>query len=97
MLATNYEEGDERIVESLLALELDEVTYHSLCLSVRHFFERHETAEATHALTLLYENGPCSLCRNACVELLIARGVLPDWMREECHSDSDPGTRKLVE
>jgi hypothetical protein len=52
--------------------------------------------EAERALLLLYENGPCALCRHGVVEELIAINRFPDWMRAECQYDAYSETRKLV-
>jgi hypothetical protein len=64
--------------------------------SVRQFIEAHRSEEAERSLLLLYENGPCSMCRHGTVEELIAINRLPHWMMEECRYDADGDTRKLA-
>lgn len=96
MLSQNYQEGDYHLVESLLEQKLDPDDYHDLGFGVEHFAEAHPTPESERSLLLLYENGPCSLCRNGCVDQLIALNRLPEWMREECQYDADSATRRAI-
>ncbi len=97
LLVSNYGEGDfQRIANSLLQTTgIDEV--HALGWGVRDLIDVHCPAEAENSLLLLYEKGPCSLCRTHFVEKLIALNAIPEWMREECRFDADTDTRKLVQ
>jgi hypothetical protein len=97
LLKRNYEAGDERLVESLLSRTLDANDYHWLGSSAGEFFEAHPELDCAPALTLLYERGPCTRCRGWAVEMLLERGQMPGWMREECRYDADLETRQLVE
>jgi hypothetical protein len=65
-------------------------------MDILRFVKANLTAGAEGSLTLLYENGPCSMCRESCVKHLIALNRLPGWMRDECRHDADSGTRGLV-
>jgi hypothetical protein len=76
--------------------QIDPYIYHCMGIDVRHFVEAHRSEEAERSLLLLYENGPCSLCRHGAVEELIAIDRLPAWIREECQYDAYSETRKLV-
>ena len=70
---------------------------HHFGMGVRHLVKKHRKGEAEECLLLLYEKGPCSLCRGQVVEDLIALNRIPEWMREECRYDSYTCTRKLVQ
>jgi len=96
LLTRNAERGDYRVLEGLLGEAIDPYIYHCMGIDVRRFVEAHRSEEAERSLLLLYENGPCSLCRHGAVEELIAIDRLPAWIREECQYDAYSETRKLV-
>ncbi|MEO8131990.1 MAG: hypothetical protein ABI822_33150, partial [Bryobacteraceae bacterium] len=96
LLTRNAELGDYRVLEGLLSETIDPDIYHNIGIDVRRFIKAHRSQEAERSLLLLYENGPCSVCRHGAVEELIAIDRLPDWIREECHYDAYSETRKLV-
>jgi hypothetical protein len=96
LLAMNYEGGDYLLLERLLKQKIDDDPYHSLGMGVRSVVEAHPAVEAEPALLLLYENGPCALCRHACVEHLMRLNRFPDWMCAECFYDSYSETRELI-
>lgn len=85
------------MIEALLREPMDVDDLHHFGMGVRHLLEVHCPKEAEHSLLLLYENGPCSLCRGEFVEHLIALQRLPDWMRSECRFDASTEIRKLVQ
>lgn len=72
MLIRNGEADDCGLVEQCLQAELDADDYHGLGFAVRHFVEAHRKDRAERSLLLLYENGPCALCRHAAIKELIA-------------------------
>jgi hypothetical protein len=96
LLTRNAERSDYRVLEGLLGEAIDPYIYHCMGIDVRRFVEAHRSEEAERSLLLLYENGPCSLCRHGAVEELIAIDRLPAWIREECQYDAYSETRKLV-
>ncbi len=97
LLVNNYKPGDFQLMEARIAEPMQVDDLHSIEIGVRHMASAHHQREAERSLLLLYENGPCSLCRCGLAEELIALGCLPDWMREECRYDSYTETRKLVQ
>ena len=96
LLTHNSRDGDYHIIECLLEKRIEPDEYHRLGQGVRTFVEAHRSEEAERPLLLLYENGPCSLCRHGAIEELISINRFPDWMREECQYDAYSETRKLV-
>jgi hypothetical protein len=53
--------------------------------------------ESQAVLLRLYEDLPCSFCRETTVRNLVASGGLPDWMAEECRYDAEPETVEYAE
>jgi len=96
LLAGCSQPGDYKLIEQALRQPMSEHVYHSLGMDVLGFVKANPTDEAEACLKLLYENGPCSTCRESCVKYLIALNRFPDWMRQECRYDADSGTRELV-
>ena len=96
LLAGWSQSGDYALLEQALQQSMGDDEYHSLGLSVKRFVKGNMQEDAVETLKLLYESGPCSMCRESCVEHLIALNRLPDWMREECRHDADSDTRELV-
>lgn len=97
LLTDRGEPGDYKLIEQALRRNLSEAVYHGLGLEVLGFVEANLSDEAVTCLELLYENGPCSTCRESCVRRLIALDRFPDWMRDECLHDAESGTRELAE
>src|SRR5262249_26078764 len=96
LLAKNYREGDYRLIEALNVRGMDDWACHRLGIEVRHFVEKHLSHEAVASLRLLYEHGPCSLCRGGVVELLLKLDGLTDAMRAECRYDASAEVRSLA-
>jgi hypothetical protein len=96
LLTRNSQDGDYRILERLLERQTDPDEIDWLGHGVLHFVEANRSEEAERVLNLLYENGPCSLCRHGVIEELIAIGRFPEWMRDECQYDAYSETRKLM-
>jgi len=97
LLTNNFQQGDFVLIQSCLTEPMETEEIHHLEMGIRHLVKANRRDEAEQSLLLLYEKGPCSLCRGAIVEELFALNRLPDWMRAECRYDSDVETRKLVE
>ncbi len=96
MLNTNYEEDDESLVSAVLQYPVEPVEYHRLATDARYFEKAHPTELSAKIIETLYENNPCSMCREQHVERLIELEALPDWIREEAAFDSYDETRKLI-
>jgi hypothetical protein len=88
--------GDYGLVEQVLRRPMSDHIYHSVELDVLGFVKANLTGDAEACLKLLYDDGPCSTCRESCVKHLIALDRFPDWMRDECLHDADSGTRELA-
>jgi len=95
LLASNYEPRDFQMIEDLLQQPVKSADLHHFGIGVRHLLKAHCPAESAGSLLLLYEKGPCSLCRRSFVERLIELRQLPDWMADECRFDASEQTRKI--
>jgi hypothetical protein len=96
LLAAWSRPGDYKLIEQALRQPMSDDVYHSVGMDVLRFVKANLTGEAEAVLGLLYENGPCSMCRESCVKQLIALNRLPGWMSDECRYDADSETRELV-
>lgn len=96
LLIKNYQAGDYRLIEKLWEQEMDADDLHFLGMGVRHFTKAHLVPEAERSLLLLYEKGPCSICRSGAVDRLIALNLLPEHIRAECLHDAYRHTREAV-
>jgi hypothetical protein len=97
LLTENYELGDHRIVLGWFKQEEQDEERHSMGLGLIDFWKRHRDEE-TEVLMMrsLYENGPCSFCRENAVDRLIELRALPDEFRAECAWDANDDIRDLV-
>lgn len=96
LLANNYQQEDFQLIAARLREPMETDELHHLEMGVRDLAKEHREPEAEQCLLLLYEKGPCSLCRRGIVEALITIDRFPEWMREECRWDAYADTRKLV-
>jgi hypothetical protein len=97
MLAQNWKLGDHEIALRWFEREEDRVIRHRLGIDLRNFWERHtEPANEVPMLQILYEHGPCSMCREFVVRRLIELNALTPSMREECAYDANDDVRGLV-
>ena len=97
LIAANFEPGDHRMVLRWFREEEDADTLHSLEMDLMKFWERHADEETVvEMLRVVYEKGPCSVCRRGAVRRLISRGALGEELRAECAWDSNDDIRDLV-
>ncbi len=97
LLAQNFEPGDHAIVLGWFETEDDEEARHSMGMDLKSFWERHPNDETeVPMLRALYEQGPCSFCREGSVSRLIERNALPEDWRSECGFDANEDIRELV-
>jgi hypothetical protein len=97
LLESNWREGDGSILEKMLEMTVDADTIHSIGFSVKDIAKKCDTAELELPLLLLYEEGPCSLCREDVVKWLLRRDALPNELRMECRHDSSLYIRRMIE
>ena len=97
VLLQNNQPGDHQIVLRWFQEEQDPETLHSLGMGLLNFWKRHP-AEGTEVemLRSLYEQGPCSVCRERAVKRLLELGALSDELRAECAWDANNDIRDLA-
>jgi hypothetical protein len=99
MLRCDPQPGDfRRIGTRLAAATLDADGWHDVGHSVFDLLEEVEAPpeESRAVLLRLYEEEPCSFCRETVVRKLAASGGLPGWLAEECRYDAEPDTVSLA-
>lgn len=93
LLKSNWQPGDFFTIEKALAtVGADEFEYHRFGFSILDVLDHAPVppSECNDTLLKLYENDPCSNCREQVVSKLFASGTVPDWMAEECRYDAVP-------
>jgi hypothetical protein len=97
MLALNFEQGDHTLIEWLAEQpEADEDEEHWRGLGITKFVKQHEGPENARILTLTYDKGACSPCREWLVGDLIDMDALTDVIREECRWDANLDLRAMM-
>lgn len=97
LLVRNYAEDDLPLLARAAERDLPPVEYHWLGMGIFDCFEANPTPNAATTLRMLYERGPCSMCRKRFVKLLREiEGPLPDWLIHECLFDAHESLRKLA-
>ncbi|MBP6014835.1 MAG: hypothetical protein KBA31_21615 [Alphaproteobacteria bacterium] len=100
LLRSDWQQGDFAVIEKLLAIASeDEFSLHDLGSSILDVLDHTPVpaAESNGALLKLYEDGPCTHCREKVVAKLVASGSVPAWMAEECRYDAVPEIAALFE
>lgn len=96
LLESNYDESDFPILNQAVTRSSTPEEIHGIGMTVRHIVKNDVRPELEPVLLLLYEAGPCSLCRTEFVEALIKLERLPESIRDECRFDAEPDTRRAV-
>jgi hypothetical protein len=99
LLCSNYQPGDFMIIERAIheADPLDDNGWHSVGLAVLALIDAATIPpiESRDMLLSLYENIPCSLCREEVVRKLHEYDLVPRWMLKECAFDAEPRTAEI--
>jgi hypothetical protein len=93
----NFEDGDAACIEAGLPRTLDdEHAVFGIASDIVEIAESNETPALTGCLLWVYEYSPAACIRSWAVRELMRRGILPEFLRQECSDDSYAGTRALV-
>jgi hypothetical protein len=94
LLTMNYEPGDHALIEGLATQPLSAEAYHLFGFSTLDFYAAHpQAASEERVMLLLYENGPCTFCREKAIDRLVALKRLPQWMADAGRYDASPDIR----
>jgi hypothetical protein len=97
MLDRNFQPGDHEIVLRWFENETDRDARHRMEMDLKQFCRHHPDSVAERPVLLsLYENGPCSFCREDVVRRLIELDALSPELRRECEFDANEDIRQLV-
>jgi hypothetical protein len=93
----NFDQGDAKLItDTILASQPDVEDKHSLGLNVNGIAKKNECPELKKILLWVYENTPCSNCRQSAVKNLNEIGALSREMIEECTWDGSADIREFA-
>lgn len=96
LLRSNYHDGDHVLIEGCLRYAESDDSFHSIGLDALQIYKTRPLPESAGALTLIYERGLCSRCREWAVDLLDRLQSLPEWMIEEGCFDVNEDIRERM-
>jgi hypothetical protein len=87
LFVNNYKNGDYRYIEKATVESDDTEFLHSTGYDILNIFEKPPDKGMLTCLTWVYENTPCSNCRENAVKLLAKNKILTESIRQECQFD----------
>lgn len=97
VIPSDFRRGDHQEALRRFEQEEDPVARHQMGKGLRALWEAHPDPDSEpRMLRLLYELGPCSMCREFVVARLIELGVMTEELRAECAFDANDEVRKMV-
>ncbi len=100
LLATNYVPEDGKMMEELLCELIAQKDWDGLHWAgmdiYRAFHKNSGIPHPKHLLPLLYENNPCSYCRESALVYMSRHRMLMNDMLEECLFDSNDDIRRMA-
>lgn len=97
LFTASYERGDHQILEDALPAEAEVDQLHGLSQDLLQVAQAQTDPELSGCLRWVYEQTPCSLCREQAVRELIERERAPENLLRECLHDVSADTRKMAE
>ena len=100
LLATNYMPEDGKLMEELLREMISQKDWdgvHAAGMDIyRAFHDGSGIPHPKHLLPLLYENNPCSFCRESALVYMSKHRMLTRELLEECLYDSNDDIRRMA-
>jgi hypothetical protein len=97
LLARNFIHGDHAIALRWFEVEEDTDAQHALGFDLIDLWKQYPDEETeVPMLRAVYEQDPCSFCREKVVRRLIEQGALTEELRLECSFDANDDIRELV-
>ncbi|HBG26169.1 MAG: hypothetical protein A2Y10_13485 [Planctomycetes bacterium GWF2_41_51] len=97
IFSLNYSVGDAKLImDTILASKADKHDIHSFGLSITSIAEENKTNELKELLIWVYENTPCSNCREQAVDRLKDIEALSQEIIDECLCDGFEEIREFV-
>ncbi|WP_108821286.1 hypothetical protein [Dysgonomonas sp. Marseille-P4361] len=97
ILQSNYREGDEVLLTSIVEKFKNEHIIESLVSSYINVYQMNKTKGCQKPLETLYYKSNCGICRHSMIDILIENNVLSDILNDEIQYDSYEDTRELYE
>lgn len=95
-LKRNYIPGDYQFIEALFENEKNPDSLHSICYSTIDVFSNNPLPELLPSLMLVYNQSPCTYCRDKSVDLMHSITDLPHWLIEESVYDANDDLRAFA-
>ena len=95
LLERNYRSGDEELLARVLGMVAYPDTMHAAAGDVLAVLKANPSPGVRLPALIIYEHGPCSLCRGDAVQLLVRADQAPAWLLQEGRFDADAETRAL--
>ena len=96
LLVKNPDGSDHTLFAAPFQKLTDKDELHHAGMALRDYYEANPSPDLLPVLRLLYEKGPCSMCRGMVVDFLIQADALPEALRVECAFDANLNTRHSV-
>ncbi|MFZ2539072.1 MAG: hypothetical protein WAX04_09235 [Oscillospiraceae bacterium] len=96
LLVKNYHFGDNEFIGQLLEKEYTDEELHDILHAVCDIFTVNRTPASLNILLDLFYRGPCSICREECVKVMIVNRVITESIIDECKHDCNPDIRELA-
>jgi hypothetical protein len=96
LIVANYDEGDLATIEELFTCENDINEKHGIGHSIRTLFQNIRPPGIEDALLVVYEFGPCAMCREFIVHDMLKADLLPESIVAECRFDANPDIRQMA-
>jgi hypothetical protein len=91
-LRSSVTAGDVPLLIEAASRVADDNDLHHIGLDFLHY----QTVQSEEILNWVYENTPCSFCRNSAVRDMLKHGFETESILDECLLDCDPDTRQLA-
>ncbi|GAB4528107.1 MAG: hypothetical protein Tsb0014_09250 [Pleurocapsa sp.] len=95
LLINNYQSDDFKIIESILNKSHDIDLRHEIGMDLIDIIDKQKTAELINCSLWVYENTPCSYCRQEILKILIESKQVSQNILEECLHDCSPAIRAI--
>jgi len=97
LLVHNYQPGDgDIILNAIQEVKTGSENTHWIGLSILDICDENEAPDLYEALKWIYENGPCSCCRQYSVERIVKLKMIDPEVIEECLFDANGDLQKIA-
>jgi hypothetical protein len=96
LLASNYKNGDGKMLKSLVDKTSNESKIHNLAISFVEIYKANKTRDCKFPLLALYDKLNCGIHREDIIRIMIENQVLTEKIKLEIPYDSDSDIREIA-